>query len=384
MMAAVDFSKSHNETNGTAPPDPWSPLLSAATEEWFTKPPAAREWLLRDARHKGEGVLPLGKVGHLVAEGGAGKTMLLVQLAVAVATGTQWLDVLDVAKPGKVLLALGEEDLEEVRRRLYRARKSASTPIPTEDSIVTLPLAGCVCPLVESDENGNPRDTAFCHWLRGVVERDSWSLVVIDPLSRFAGLDAETDNAAGTRYIQALESFAAFGPTVLDAHHTNKLARGKGGRVEAHSARGSSSIVDGSRWTAVLAREELEHDDADVAERLGQVVTLAFVKSNYSRKAAPIELRYDQDNGGALVPLDDADREMVRTARSGATQAAQREASNSDARRRQAEEDDEAARGARAAHPDAKVGDLCALVRKARGCGQARAHAAVSRVRRSA
>jgi len=317
FLAAHGAEALYEIVRSATPASPWTRLLTPASDEWFTQPPPARKWLLLDARRpKSDGVLPLGKVGQLVAEGGAGKTMLLAQLAIAVSTGTSWLGAIDIASPGRVLLALGEEDCEEVRRRLYRGRRSADAPVPPVESIWTLPLAGEACSLVEADKNGNLRETDFCAWLRRTVaDRGPWSLVVVDPLSRFAGADAETDNAAGTRYIQALESFAGLGPSVLGAHHTNKLARGKGGKVEAHSARGSSSIVDGSRWVATLTHEDVEHDDPVVRERLGEVVTLSFVKSNYSRKPEHIELRYDQDNGGALMPLDDTDRALVREAR---------------------------------------------------------------------
>lgn len=390
-------------------PDAWTALVTPAPEDWFTEPPPPRTWLLRDARAGGAGVLPLGTVGQLVAEGGAGKTMLLAQLAVAVATGTRWLDALDVVASGRVLLALGEEDVDEVRRRLYRARRAVNAPTPPPDSIVTLPLRSVTCALVESDENGNPRDTAFGLWLRAFVASGGpWALVAVDPLSRFAGLDAETDNAAGTRYVQALERFASYGPTVLGSHHTNKLARGPGGKVDAHSARGSSSIVDGPRWVATLARERFDHGDANVNARLGEVVTLGLgVKSNVSRTGASIELRRDDDNGGALVPLDESDRELVKAARTGAVArratTAQRETDREqthemrerkdterrrasavereEATRRRDADDDAAARELLSASPDARVRVLVARLKAARACGSTRALAAMHRVR---
>jgi hypothetical protein len=362
---------------------PWDALITPATADWFTKAPAPRSWLLTDSRSNGEGVFPLGIVGQLVAEGGAGKTMLLAQLAVSVATGTPWLGAIDVATKGRVLLALGEEDSDEVRRRLYRARRATNAPTPPSDSIVTLPLRGAVCALVERDDRGNPQETAFGAWLRRFVEaRGPFALVVVDPLSRFAGLDAETDNAAGTRYVQALESLAAFGAAVLGSHHTNKLSRGQGGRVEPHSSRGSSSIVDGPRWVATLARERFDHGDAHVNARLGRIVTLTpGNKSNVSREAAPIELRYDGDNGGALVPLDDTDRELVRAARAGSAKKAQKRAADEGETRRLDVDDDEVARRLMTAHPDASVRALVALLKKERACGTTRAHHAIQRVR---
>lgn len=340
------------ETPREAESPAWIDRVVPVASEWFTTAPPKRTWLLRDARADAAGVLPLGRVGQIVAEGGAGKTMLLAQLAVCVATATKWLGAFDVVSPGRVLLALGEEDNDEIRRRLYRAARAVGSTMPPDGSIVALPLAGVTCPMIETDTAGNPRETDFLRWLRGyVTEHGPWSLVVVDPLSRFAGADAETDNAAGTRYVQALESLAALGPTVLSSHHTNKLARG-GAKVDAHGARGSSSIVDGVRWVATLGREQIPIDDPDTRKRLGEIVTLSFVKSNYSRRGEAIELRYDADNGGALVPLDDTDRAIVREARAGSStrgaKVAQRETERDQVRelREQREADKRAAREA--------------------------------------
>jgi RecA-family ATPase len=295
----------------------WESRVVPAPVDWYTQAPPKRTWLLRDTRTpRSDGVLPLGKVGQIIAEGGAGKTMAVVQLAIAVATGTRWLGALDVASPGRVFHAVGEEDAEEMHRRLYRARRCANAPIPPADSIVVLPLAGVTCPMLELDERRNLREGPFLPWLRGrLASEKGWRLIVVDPLSRFAGPDAETDNAAATRFVQALESVAATtGATVLNPHHTNKLSRSKGA-IDGTAGRGSTGLFDGARWQCSLGTEQLEIDDPDARERLGEIVTLAFTKSNYSRRAQPIVLRHDVDNGGALVPLDDEDLAIVQAAR---------------------------------------------------------------------
>jgi hypothetical protein len=110
----------------------WTARLVANQDAWATVAPPKREWLLRDARSSlSNGVLPLGKVGLFISEGGLGKTMALVQCAIAVATGSTWLGSYST-KPGRVLLILGEEDAEEVRRRFYNAVK-ASRYAPPKD-----------------------------------------------------------------------------------------------------------------------------------------------------------------------------------------------------------------------------------------------------------
>ncbi|MBU1241211.1 AAA family ATPase, partial [Myxococcota bacterium] len=66
-------------------------------------------------------VLPLGKLGVITGTGGTGKTHLLTQLAISVATGEKWLNCFNVKNPGKVALLVCEEDFTEVKRRLLKA-----------------------------------------------------------------------------------------------------------------------------------------------------------------------------------------------------------------------------------------------------------------------
>jgi RecA-family ATPase len=366
----------------------WLPHIVEVPTEWYAERPPKRSWLLRDAHHpKSRGVMPLGKTGQMIAEGGLGKTTVACQLAVAVATGTRFLGAFDVASPGRVLVAMAEEDQDEGRRKLYNASAAAHVRAPDPGSIVVLPLTGIACAMLELDDYGNLTETRFLRWIREYITAEDFRLVVIDPLSRFAGPKAEIDNAAGTRFIQALESLSAPERFVLNVHHTNKMSRGKDGRVDASSGRGSSALVDGARWQCALSVEQVKHEEAEEADRLGEVVTFAVTKSNYSAKPAPIALRRDLEHGGALVPLSDDDAKAVDAARAHDGDAIARQAAKETAKaegnRRRDQEDDDAARQVIAQYPDAIVRELVAHVRKVRGCGQPRAHAAVVRVRSS-
>jgi RecA-family ATPase len=298
---------------------PWVPLVTPAPVEWYTTPPPKRAWLLRDSRHaKSRGVLPLGKVGQMIAPGGVGKTMAVCQLAVAVATGTPWLGALSVATSGRVLLALAEEDKDECQRRLYRAARAARI-IPAAGAIEVMPLVGVDVRMVESDRSGNFADTAFLVWLRERAKGGDYRLVVIDPLSRFAGKDAEKDNAAATRFIQACESLTSPTTTVLISHHTNQTSR-KAGEIDGTAGRGVTGLVDGPRWQCGFAVERLRLDSAEdigteERERLGEIVTFMVTKSNYAVIPAPIVLRRDQENGGALVPMEKTQLQAFEQAR---------------------------------------------------------------------
>jgi RecA-family ATPase len=338
-------------TAQAATPPTFDHLVTPVPAEWYTNPPPNRTWLLRDSRRPSEpGVLPLGKVGGFIAAGGVGKTMALIDLIIAVATGTPWLRIFSCPSPGRVLGLMGEEDKGEIHRRSFRVAQGRPRPepgdidpdfmapapeppptYPAAGDVVVLPLAGIPCALLERNASGNTSETTFLHWLyEFAVRAGPWRLIVLDPLSRFGGPDVEKDNAQGTRFIQVLEALATLtGATVIFSHHTTKAPGADSGR----GGRGASSIFDGCRWEAMLEPQKIKLDDEEARERLGEVVVLSFTKSNYSRKAEPLLLR--REDGGPLVPLDDVDRETVGKAQD--RKAAKAETKKAEREQREAE-----------------------------------------------
>lgn len=282
---------------------------------WPEGKPPPRRWLLqRPAAPEEEsaqprGFLPLGKVGMLAAAGGAGKTMALAQLAVSVATGRDWLGHYTVPAEfrGPVLLALGEEDDEEVQRRLYDIREGLKlSPGEKEElkrKLKILPLAGHAVQLVSAQgRDKKPEETPVFRELRQLLEGEGvdWRLLVLDPLSRWAGPETETDNFAATRFVAAVESLSQVrgNPTVLLAHHTTKAARRGLDAGEATAARGASALTDGVRWVANLLKPEgssLPH--------------LSLVKSNYTAPAPDVVLK--RGEGGVLRALTRQELEQI-------------------------------------------------------------------------
>ena len=86
----------------------WASRRFVLDPAWQSQQPPTREWLLTDLRTK-RGVLPMRIAAQLIAAGGVGKSMVAVQLAIAVATGLPWLGTFATRK-GRVLLIMGEED----------------------------------------------------------------------------------------------------------------------------------------------------------------------------------------------------------------------------------------------------------------------------------
>ncbi|MBA3841062.1 MAG: AAA family ATPase [Actinobacteria bacterium] len=244
-----------------------------------TQPPP-REWTLMrpDEETNGManpvGLLPRGRVGMVVGPGGVGKSFALTGMAIAVATGRKWLDYFLVPKAGRVLLVLGEEDADEMARRLHAVvagmRLTDDQVAMLERNLVVMPLAGEIAALVHQDGKGTVESDmmAFLRMQAGDVD---WMLIIFDPLSRFAGTDTEKDNAQATAFIQTAETLCRLPgkPSVLFSHHSNKLSRADdAGRSSAADARGASGITDGGRWCCNFKRRD------------GGGVSLEFTKNN--------------------------------------------------------------------------------------------------------
>lgn len=313
--------------------DPWSRIVQLEPGTLTDEPPP-RRWLLRmGTGERSAGFYPMGKVGILAAPGGTGKSMALVGLALAVTSGRPWLQAgrgshvdagFGVATPGRVALLLGEEDPEDVARRVYfTARMMGLTDeeqARVRERLWVGPLAGEDVSLVDKDGERDARADELFGRLKGIGKAagEPWSAVLVDPLSRFGGVGAETDNALATRAIQALERLTKLdgSPAVLLAHHVRKGATdGKGApKDDADAIRGSSAIVDGARWAAVLSRV------MDPAERRKRWTTggnvaanLRVVKTNYTgpMDADPLLILDGKHRGGIRMATAEERAELA-------------------------------------------------------------------------
>ena len=282
-------------------------------------PPPDREMLLNAPDGESfKGFLPSGIVGLLIAGGGTGKTQALIQLALTVATGADWLGTYKLAPRrvgtgtgfGRVLLALGEEDEEEINRRLWKAVEALDLWRESDAInrlIVPYPLLGVQCGLTWSDDGKSPETpTEWSARFREMLAADAaingpWRCIILDPATRFMGANGETDNKAATEWVREVSRLVELdgGPTVLIAHHSTKSALKEGG-ADQTAARGSSALVDGARWVANLGRGR--------GHVKGEIV-LSLTKHNYVGPAAPVSLLYDSK--GYLRKMTDEERETL-------------------------------------------------------------------------
>jgi hypothetical protein len=234
-----------------------------------------------------------GILAMLVGAGGVGKTHALAQLALSLATGYPWLDLFPIEKPGHVFLGLGENHLTDIHRLLRKVAKKFLNQSKNEQLVFfdrdpILAAMERIAPMAFSGVNaafihqGQPTPffkTLFAS-LKAAEPPEGWSCIILDPISRFIGMDAETDNAAATQFIALLEKLSIDlkgNPTIIFGHHMNKGGV-SGLNTDQAAARGSSAITDGVRWQVNLEKNKQD----DLNPNASKEVVFRHVKSNFT------------------------------------------------------------------------------------------------------
>ena len=267
------------------------PLPEPVTD-WHKIEAPDREWLVQDW-------MPAGRIGMLSGTGGAGKSLLALQLAAALASEErEWLGrpsadapllPLSTEHALPVVYAGYEDELEEIRRRLgwIETRAAHSGPARTEgllhalgDRLAYAPLAARG-PVWAVQGNVTRRARASLTdagtWLRGYCEDRNTRLLIIDPLASAYGSD-ENDNAAAAEFITNWGGWATeAGCAVLLVHHLSKAEAATG---EGEGYRGATAWQGGMRYFWRLQGDKLE-----------------ALKTSYARTPVPVYL--DRDNDGA-------------------------------------------------------------------------------------
>lgn len=246
-----------------------------------------------------------GITGMLVGAGGVGKTHGLAQLGLSISSGISWLGVYPIEKPGYVFLGLGENSNDDIHRLLRKIVKSMKKKHIDQNFFEKDPFKGAERRLAVMSFTGldatfirqnEPTDffEKFLNQLKNKEPEEGWACIILDPLSRFAGADAENDNAAATQFIALTERITEQlkgKPTILLGHHMNKSGIGNDNTNQTAS-RGASALTDGVRWQA-----NLEKTKKDRNNNLFEMnhITIKSVKSNFTVILKPQQLTKDDE-----------------------------------------------------------------------------------------
>lgn len=250
---------------------PLEPLAAWGEDPLASKPPDPR-WLVRRRTSDDDtsiGFLERGIVGGLVGRGGVGKSSLVAQLLLGVATGDPFVGPLYVPEPGHVLYACTEETRDTLQRRLHFAaramRLDATARAIAAQRVVPLVLHGEAPALLERSRTGGVTETRFATELfeRAAAVGCEWRLVVFDTLSRFGPSEVEVENGIAAAFIAHLERYTRLlgNPAVLYVHHIRK-----NGGSDVEDVRGAAALTDNARWIATMRATE-DVDGAIVSVR---------------------------------------------------------------------------------------------------------------------
>lgn len=238
-----------------------------------------------------------GRTGVLEAPGGTGKSWLVIQLAVAVACGTPWLETYQCSRKGRVLLALAEEQHDEIWRRVWRVSKHLGLDAYQRSEVarylVPLALEGEDVAFLRKSPDGNITQTAWFARLQDAMSRHSWRLGILDPLSFFGGPEVEADPYIATTLIRCVAQLTKSpgNPAMVVSAHSRKKQQGLAMTLDASNTRGSSAIVDGARWVCSMGK------------RSDAIIALKATKTNYT--VGGDELLLTRGKGGVLRPATD-------------------------------------------------------------------------------
>jgi RecA-family ATPase len=264
----------------TTEPDIIEPLETIDPADWDGQKPPERRWIIRN-------MIPLGEAGLLNGHGGAGKTLLGCQLAVAVNMAADCVGFA-VEHGGPVLLYSAEERQEELHRRLDVILASRSKrlgdlkgfriycPPPTETMLTTAGRDGLV------------RPTMTMLRLEKTIETLRPVLVTIDHVSiAFGG--SEIDRSIVGQNVGFMKRLAGIcGSAVLGFQHVSFAG--------LNSDEGSSGST---QWhNAARARMWLRGVKDDETSDLRELI---IKKQNYGKDGQKHLLRWQQP--GLFVPV---------------------------------------------------------------------------------
>lgn len=257
----------------------------ANLEEWWREPPAPLDFVLPN--------MVGGSVGALVSPGGAGKSMLALQLAIQISGGPDLLGIGELHQ-GAVTYLPAEDPISAVRHRWWSIGQQLDEDQRQrvlDGGLEIRPLAGT---------EPNIMDDRWHRWLHQIAE--GRRLMILDTLRRF---HQEEENASGpmAKIVGKLEAIATrTGCAIIFLHHSSKSMAITGAGDQQQASRGSSVLTDNIRWQAFMAgmsKQEAEERGVEQGQR-GYFVRFGISKANYG---VPFEEKWlRRHEGGVLRP----------------------------------------------------------------------------------
>jgi RecA-family ATPase/5S rRNA maturation endonuclease (ribonuclease M5) len=243
--------------------------------------PPAREWHIK-------GLIPAHTVTMLGGDGGVGKSLLALQLAVATAAGVPWISH-DPA-PTKSIYLSAEDDRDEIHRRLADIATGTGADMASLDNLILRSLAGEDALLAIADSrNGTLQPTPFYHELDDYIATSGAGFLVLDTLADLHS-GQENDRAVARQFISLLRGLAIRREcTILLLAHPSLTGMSSG-----------SGLSGSTAWNnSVRSRLYFERITEDGFEADTDLRRMSTKKANYGKKGDETIVRWKD---GLFVP----------------------------------------------------------------------------------
>jgi hypothetical protein len=202
-------------------------------------------------------VIPRGDYGVISADSKAGKTFIMMDLALSVAAGMQWVDQFDVSEPGPVLIFVGEGGKRKIVRRVRAIARHKGIP---DHQLLGLPID-------ISERAPKLLDEAVLEELRHKVAELRPILVIIDPLYLAAsGANTASLVDMGSLLEKAQHIAQRVGASLVISHHTKKAAADTKNEEAPHLRTSGVGINEWGRFLIaiqVLTKKVVNHDTGE-------------------------------------------------------------------------------------------------------------------------
>jgi RecA-family ATPase len=267
----------------TTTPADYAPQLRIINPaDWEGVPVPTREWIVPDW-------IPARTVTLLFGDGGAGKTTLALQLAVARALARDWITTMPT--PGRTLVLSAEDDDREMHRRVDAIRTHYGVTFADLADMRLIDLVGENAVLGELARNGIINPTKLLAAVVAEIEQFRPSQVIVDALAdTFAG--DENNRTQARQFIALLKGPARdYDCAFLVLAHPS-LSGLNTGRGTSGSTAWSNSVRSRLYFAPAQASDGSEPDP--------DLRILSVAKANYAPTGTTITLRW---KAGVYVPV---------------------------------------------------------------------------------
>jgi RecA-family ATPase len=259
-----------------------------------------------------EGLIPAKTITLLSGDGGAGKSLIALQLASSTALGATWLG-LDVTQ-GRALFISAEDDTDELHRRIADIAQAEGFALADLEALTLRSLAGEDALLAVQAGSGALTATDLFREVEARVDEAEPALVILDTLADlFPG--NENDRAQARQFIGLLRGLAIrHDCAVLLLSHPSLSGLNSGSGTS-----GSTAWNNSVRSRLYLERVIVEGYEPDHDARV-----LTTKKANYGKTGGEIRMKWfggvfiadePEAAGGAMNATFKAERVFLKLLR---------------------------------------------------------------------